>query len=167
MANEKNSSRRANYSLFIGGLILGIVITGFAVTFSMPKMMLNIHKSNLSFEETVSSIEKSAVERGWKVPKIYDLQKSLLDAGQDDIGRMKIISICQPEHAYNVLSHDGRKKVSAMMPCRIGVYETKSGDIYISGMNIGLMSKMFGGEIEKVMVKVDEEEKEMLKEIIE
>ncbi len=53
------------------------------------------------------------------------------------------------------------------MPCRFGVYETKDGQVYISGMNIGLMSKMFGGIIEEVMGRVTEEEKEMLKDIIE
>ena len=52
------------------------------------------------------------------------------------------------------------------MPCRVGVYETKDGQVYISEMNIRLMSKMFGGIIEKVMGRVAEEEEEMLKDII-
>jgi uncharacterized protein (DUF302 family) len=166
MASEKSTGKRTNLSLFIAGLILGIVITGFTVTFSMPKMMLTIHKSKLGFEETVSTIEKSAIERGWKVHKIYNLQKSISESGQGDIGRVKVISLCQPEHAYSILVDDSRKKVSAMMPSRLGVYETKKGDVYITGINIELMSKMFGGEIEKAMVKVDEEQTEMLKEII-
>ena len=36
----------------------------------------------------------------------------------------------------------------------------------LSGMNIGLMSKMFGGTIEKIMGEVAKEEKDMLEGII-
>ena len=52
------------------------------------------------------------------------------------------------------------------MPCRIGVYETQSGKVMISGMNMGLMSKMFGGNIAKVMGGVAEEEDEMLDQVV-
>ena len=37
------------------------------------------------------------------------------------------------------------------MPLTIGVYEDKSGQVYVSELNIGMMGKMFGGTIAKVM----------------
>jgi len=165
MADSKKTGKATHISFFIGGLVLGIALTAFIVTFSMPRMMLTVHRSKLGFEETVSKIEQLAIDKGWKVPKIYDIQKSLMAAGHADMQRLKIISICQPDHAYEILKDDGRKKVSAIMPCRLGIYETKDGKVYISGMNLGLMSKMFGGVIEKVMANVADEEKEMLESI--
>lgn len=155
-----------NIGLALIGFVCGMVLMGIVMWTVMPNMMLNIHKSRLSFEETVSAINKSALERGWKVPKIYDIQKSLMEAGHKDMTKIKILSICQPTHAYNILKDDENKKVTAIMPCRIGVYESQDGQVYVSEMNIGLMSKMFGGTIEEVMGGVAEEEKEMLKGII-
>ena len=64
------------------------------------------------------------------------------------------------------MKDDTDKKVTAIMPCRIGVYETVDGRVFISEMNMGLMSKMFGGTIAEVMGGVAEEEKEMLRDIV-
>jgi len=52
-----------------------------------------------------------------------------------------------------------------MMPCRIGIYEA-DGEVYVTRLNIGLMSKMFGGSIADVMGKVSDEEHRMLSAII-
>ena len=151
---------------FVAGLVIGLIVMGVAVWTLMPGMMITVHESKLGFEETVSAINESAIERGWTVPKIYDIQASLKKAGHEDMTRVKILSICQPDHAYSILKDDTNKKVTAIMPCRIGVYETADGRVFISEMNIGLMSKMFGGTIAEVMGGVAEEEKEMLRDIV-
>ena len=163
----ENTNKPASHHLaaFIGGLVIGIALTAVMIVFSMPKMMINVHKSSLDFDQTVTTIEASFKQAGWKVPKTYDLQKSLLDAGQGDVGRVKVLSVCAPEHAHEILKDFGNRKVTAMMPCRIGVFEDSKGNVYISEMNVGLMSKMFGGVIEKTMGKVADEEKAILEKI--
>jgi uncharacterized protein (DUF302 family) len=120
----------------------------------------------MSLNETVVAIEQSALNRGWMVPKVYDLQASLTKAGHVDARPMKILSICQPDHAYAILSESDNRKVTAMMPCRIGVFEGDDGQVYVARMNIGLMSKMFGGTIQTVMGQVAAEEHEMLQGIV-
>jgi uncharacterized protein (DUF302 family) len=166
MSEEKSQSRGYRISFFIGGLILGIALTGFIVAFSLPRMMIDVQESKLDFEQTVSKIQEAATANGWTVSKVYNIQQSLLDQGKQDIGNMRVFSICKPEYAEEILKADGRKKVSAMMPCRISVYETENGRVYIAGMNVGLMSKMFGGTIEEVMKKVAKEQEEMLQPIL-
>ncbi|MBD3217050.1 MAG: DUF302 domain-containing protein [candidate division Zixibacteria bacterium] len=161
MAEDKNQTKGYKISFFIGGLILGIALTGFAIAFSMPRMMIEVNESKLEFDETVTQIQEAAAANGWTVSKVYNIQKSLLDEGKQDIGRLRVFSICKPEHAEEILKADGRKKVSAMMPCRVSVYETGDGRVYIAGMNVGLMSKLFGGVIEEVMKKVAEEQEQM------
>jgi hypothetical protein len=37
------------------------------------------------------------------------------------------------------------------MPIEIGIYEDKSGRVYVSELNVGLLGKMFGGTIAEVM----------------
>ncbi len=149
--------------LFAGGLVAGAVIMGLVAWNMMPGMMLTVHESQFGFDETVEFVTASATKHGWQVPKIYDLQASLVKAGHDDMTRVKVLSLCQPDHAYGVLHHDENKKITAIMPCRVGVYEDASGKVYISEMNMGLMSRMFGGSIAEVMGKVAEEEHEMMK----
>lgn len=165
--NTENKTKSHHLAAFLGGLVAGIAITALLISFSLPKMMIEVHSSNKSFDATVTAIETQYQASNWKVPKIYDLQKSLLDAGQEDVGRVKVISVCAPEHAYNLLKHDRYKKISAMMPCRLGVYEDEDGKVFITSMNSALLSKMFGGVIEKTMTKVSKDQKEILKKILE
>lgn len=155
-----------NIMTFLTGLIFGILLTGLAAWLIMPKMMLHVSDSTLSFEDTVSRIEQESLAAGWKVPKVYNLQKTLYESGYENMTKMKILSVCQPDHAFAILSNDENKMVAGMMPCRIGVYETADGTVKIAQMNIGLMSKLFGGTIEKVMGKVAVEEENILRGII-
>lgn len=156
-------------NLIIGiviGLVVGGLGTGLVFWNTMPSMMLEVEQSNLPFEETVSFIQQTAIDNQWQVPKIYDLKASLDKAGHSDMRNLKVLSLCQPDHAYNILSDDNNKMVSAMMPCRIGVFEDASGNVKIARMNVGLMSKMFGGSIETTMTAVADEENRMLASIL-
>jgi uncharacterized protein (DUF302 family) len=149
------------------GLVLGIVLTGVAVVVMMPKMMIKVYPSKYGVDETAAAVEKAALDKNWKVPKIYDIQKTLADAGHKDMTPLKIVSICQPHHAYNILKPNDRDKmVSAIMPCRVGVFQGNDGKTYIAEMNMGLMSSLFGGNIAKVMGVVAKEEAEMIEPLI-
>lgn len=152
---------------FIIGILAGVCGTAVAAFKLMPKMMLMDQISQLDFEETVVAIEKAALVRGWKVPKIYNIQKTLQDAGHEEMTRVKIISICQPHHAYNVLKADADKFVTAIMPCRLAVYEDAQKRVHIAEMNMGLMSKFFGPTVREIIGNhVAVEEKEMMAGIV-
>ena len=154
--------------MFFTGLIVGVILTAIAVFVFMPKLMVPVHESKLSVDETVATLEKSALDKGWLVPKVYNIQKTLAKNGHEDMSELQILSICQPDHAYNILTfNDKDKLVSGIMPCRIAVYKgQEDGKTYIAEMNMGLMSKMFGGNIAKVMAVVAAEEKEMVAPLI-
>lgn len=152
---------------FIVGLVVGLGGTAVAAFKLMPKLMLMDQISQLSFEDTVAAIEKAALDRGWKVPKIYDIQKTLQSAGHEDMTRVKIVSICQPHHAYNVLKSDADKFVTAIMPCRVAVYEDAQKRVHVAEMNMGLMSKSFGPTVRDIIGNhVAVEEKEMMAGIV-
>lgn len=153
--------------ILIVGLAVGASLTLLTVWFTMPKMMLHEVRSGLSFDDTVAGIEQAAIKAGWEVPKVYDLQASLSKAGKTDVSRMKVISMCQPDHADTILAEEKNRRVTAMMPCRIGVYEGDDGQVLMTQMNIGLMSRMFGGTIERVMRQVAAEEKTILARFVE
>jgi len=152
---------------FLTGLIAGIAVAAIAVWVIMPKMMINVYDSRYDFDTTVSTLEQSIKGTGtWKLPKIYDIQESFVKAGYTDMERVKIMSLCQPHHAYEILKKDENKFVTAIMPCRFSVFERKDGSVGVAGMNVGLMSQMFGGDIARVMSGVAEEEHKMLDKVI-
>ncbi|MCA9970696.1 MAG: DUF302 domain-containing protein, partial [Anaerolineales bacterium] len=154
---------KANPLSLVFGMLLGMAATAVAAFKLMPKLMLQVHQSRFGFEETVAAIEEAAKSRGWKVPKVYDIQKTLQDAGHADMTRVKIVSICQPHHAYNVLQDDADKFVTAIMPCRVAVYEDGQGRVQVAEMNMGLMSQFFSPAVREIIGKsVAVEEKEMM-----
>ena len=49
-----------------------------------------------------------------------------------------------------------------MMPCAFAVYEKSDGHIYVASMNVGIMGKVFGGEIDTTMSKVAQDDQKIL-----
>lgn len=135
--------------MFIIGLLVGIVATLVTILLVLPKQMFVVKESKLNFDETIAAIEKSAVENQWGVQHQYDLQATLKGKGFD-VKPVKVMSLCKPSHAYQILSGNEERLVSALMPCRIAIYE-KDGKTYISMLNSGLFSKFMGNKIKTVM----------------
>lgn len=149
------------------GVVIGGVLAGMAAWLAAPGLMLTVRPSRLAFAETVAAIQDAAATHGWKTPKVYDIQKSLIDAGHADAARVTVLSLCQTDHAYRVLREEANRKVSAVMPCRVGVYQGDDGRVYVAEINSALIGKMFGGTIATVMGEVAEEEHAMLKDALE
>ena len=64
---------------------------------------------------------------------------------------VRLVNLCHPQHAAKILSEDGARLVSVMMPCTIAVYEKSDGSIWAANMNASLMGGMFGGVVSEVM----------------
>lgn len=132
----------------------------------MGNIMFFEKKSELSFDDTVNKVSEAAKKNGWHVPDIRNLQEVYHKAGHKDMTKIKAITICKPHGAYKILSYDKNKRLAAMMPMQLAVYERKNGDVYVSGMNIGFMGKMFGGVITEVMNEGARDIKKTLNSII-
>lgn len=118
--------------------------------------------SPLGFEETIAKIKSNAKALGWKVPKKWakNFQRNLKRVTKVDIGRNLVIEMCEPYAAVELLIHDKYKKFLSMMPCSVAVYEKSDGKVYISMMNMRLLSKMFPGKevvelVEKLAPQMD------------
>lgn len=138
-------------TLFIGAALA--LFIGFKV---LPGMMINETLSPLSFDETVEKIEANAKELGWKVPKKWkaNFQANFIKVLDFDIGPTKLIKMCEPQAAVDILKHDRYKSLAVMMPCTVAVYEKSDGKVYIGTMNMRLLGMMFGGEVNKVIKRI-------------
>lgn len=129
----------------------------------MEDMFIEV-PSPLGFEETLEEIEVNAKALGWKVPKKWkvNFQKNLKKVTDIDIGKNRVLKMCAPEPAAKLLVQDKYKKLTALMPCTIAVYEKSDGKVYISLLNMQIMGKMYGGDLQKMADTLGPEMMEMV-----
>ncbi len=132
--------------------IAGAVVVAAIVFYSLPGLMIKEIPSPYSFDETLEKIEANAKAEGWKVPKTWkvNFQKNLLKVVKIDIGPNKLIKMCEPKAAADILIHDELKRLSVMMPCTIGIYEKSDGKTYITIMNMKILGLLFGDVVDGI-----------------
>lgn len=141
-----------NKSILFGlvGLISGVVITLAAIFFSAQSVFFNEQETNRDFETSVEVFKETAKEKGWSIPTVHDMQKTMAKFG-NDVHKAEVFELCHPDHAYEILSRDAERIVMSMMPCRVAIYEKSDGKTYVSAMNTGLMGNMMKGVVPEVM----------------
>ncbi len=150
----------------LAGFIAGAASVLLVAVNMFPSMMITTKESRFGFEETVNMIDESSTDNGWAVLKEWDIGKRMINAGYEDAPRVKVIELCHAENTYNVLKNEDDMFVSAIMPCRMAVYERGDGKVFISRMNIGLISRLFSPNVKKVMSGVAEDDFKITKEIV-
>ena len=152
------------FIMFFVGIIVGGLMVTVVVVVILPKQMFVVKESKLNFDETVDAIVQSAKEQKWNMPHQYDLQATMKKHGFS-VKPVKVFSLCKPEHAYKILSSENERAVSALMPCRVAVYE-KGGKTYVSMLNSGLFSKFMGKKVSEVMSAASAENQQILTPVI-
>ncbi|MGC9342136.1 MAG: DUF302 domain-containing protein [Bacteroidales bacterium] len=140
-----------NFSFLIIGLILGAVLAVIIVFYASPAIILKEDQSKYSFEESLALLEAEIAESGWKIPVKHDLQATLIKNGKDEVNKVTVLELCNPDLAEKILKTDDERVVSNMMPCRIALYEKSDGNTYYSRMNSGLLAKPMGKVSRKQM----------------
>ena len=164
MNTATQTTSKAKYILI--GVIIGAILTGLTIVFTMPGLMISVHESRYSsVEETVSQLQAAIKKHGWSSPMVRDMNAAMEKGGHPSKRTVRLVELCKAEYAQKVL--ETNPEVSTLMPCAWGVFTGNDGKIYIAGMNMGLMGKMFGGNIAKIMGgAVAGEEEAMLAEVI-
>ena len=136
--------------------ILGAVVAGAIGMYSLPSLMIKEVQSPYGFDETIEKVIANAKEMGWKVPKSWKInfKKNLLKTVKVDVGPNKVIGMCDPQAAADILIHDKLKQLAVMMPCSIAFYEKSDGKTYISIMNMGLLGTVFGDVVKGITTKL-------------
>lgn len=159
--NEKRlSPRHAFWALT--GFVVGVLVTVAVTAIAAPGLMIEERRSPYDVATTVQTIVTNATARGWVVPKIYDFREALARPAGPDLAPIRVVELCQRDYARELLKSGRNRFVATMMPCAIAVYEKEDGRTYVASMNVGLMGRLFGGEIRAIMGKVAEDDKEIL-----
>ena len=116
------------------GFVAGIVVTGILGWIMAPGLMLKETRSPYNAEKTVETIQASAKSRGWVIPSVTPLHKSIKKHTGHDLPPIYLVNICKGEYAHTILKEDQNKIVSVFMPCTISVYEKTDGHAYIGNI---------------------------------
>ena len=148
--------------------ITGGLVTVAAMVMAMRSKMVVPEKSSKTFEATCEAIEKVVPgTEGWSFPmESFDMSAKLAAKNglPDNIKQIRLYFMCNPKVAKIVLGAE--PKLSAIMPCSWSVYELADGSVWVSHMNIGMMSKMMGGVVGTSMGEVAETDDRFLEQVL-
>jgi len=150
--------------MFIVGLAVGIGLTLFVSFMVLSNKMFVVMESKYGFSETIHHLEQSAADNKWGIPHRYDLRATLEGKGFM-VDSVNVFSLCKPEFANEILGSNDKQLVSAIMPCRLAVYE-KDGKTYISMLNADLLSGFLGSDVKNVMETATAENMKILEPIV-
>lgn len=120
-------------------------------------------RSDKGFESAVEAIERTAVEKGFRVLHTHDVAGTLAEKGFPR-EPLKLVEICNARYASEVLKKD--VSVALMLPCPIAVY-TKDGKTFISTMKPSVLSDFYpeadlgetAAAVEKTVLEIIQEAK--------
>lgn len=146
--------------VFFCGLLVGCALAAVGFVTLMRRRMLAITPSRFAtVEETVAALEQGiAAADGWSSPATRDLNGMLAKHGVTFTPKVRLVELCKAPYAAEVLRDT--RAMATLMPCALAVYEDDAGKVWISRLNSGLLGKMFGGTVARVMgggVAVEEE----------
>lgn len=155
-----------NILLILTGFILGMVSLIVLMFVFFPSMMIETSESSMGYNETITAIDNNTIDHGWAVLRVWDMKRRMDNAGYEDSPRVSIIELCQADYTHRILKEENDRFISSIMPYRIAVYENADGKVYISRMNLGLMSKFFSSNVKEVMSEAVTDNKNILNEIL-
>jgi uncharacterized protein (DUF302 family) len=91
------------------------------------------------FDAAVEAVLVKTKEKGFGVLHVHDVRATLAAKGFDR-APLKIIEICHPKHAHDVLEKD--VKISLMLPCPVSVY-VQGGKTFISALRPNVISQFY------------------------
>lgn len=147
------------------GFIVGLLALTVSGYYGAIQLMVAETESPFDFQTTVQTIANAAKDKGWQVPKVYELCKGLAKHGYK-VRPVAVIELCQPAYAADLLGRDDTRMVSSFMPCRISVYQQSNGRVVISRMNTGLMSRLFPAKVARVMARASKETEQILARVL-
>lgn len=151
--------------MFLAGFFSGFILVGAILMYIFRRIMFSVNESKFDFVRTVEALTESTKNNDWKMPHEYDLQQIMTNNGFT-VRPVKVFSICKPDIAVRILGNDKHRAVSAMMPCRIAIYEKADGKAYISRINPVLFARLLGGKAGAIMGEAGEGSERILKSVI-
>jgi len=77
--------------------------------------------SDKTVDQATDDLKSAVTRHGFGVLHEYDLKATLASKGFELPNECRILEICNPQQAFEVLSH--AMDMNVMLPCRVSIYE--------------------------------------------
>ena len=104
--------------------------------------MIHIVQTDKSVEQAAADLAVAVQKHGFGVLHTYDLQATMKEKGVEFPHACRILEVCNPHRAAEVLSAD--MQICLALPCRISVFE-EAGETKIGTLRPGQMMEIFPG----------------------
>jgi uncharacterized protein (DUF302 family) len=116
--------------------------------------MLYTRQTDNSFEDVCKKIQAEAIQNKLGVLAVIDLKEKLNSKGVEFEPQCRIIEVCNPVQAKLVLQ--ANMKISAVLPCRISVYQD-SGKVTVASLRPSAVLSLFGNpEIQPIAQQIED-----------
>jgi uncharacterized protein (DUF302 family) len=123
--------------------------------------MLYVVETKKPFDVAVKDLEEGVKRNRFGVLHIHDLKGTLKEKGIDFPHACKILEVCNPHRAADILKHD--MTVNLALPCRISVYE-EGGKVKIGMVRPTALLNLFPGS-DRLRAVAEEVERETIRMI--
>jgi len=140
------------------------IIPGLAVaqgTAGDRPQLVQVVQSKKSFPETLKAFKEEVSKAGWSLLNVNNLAGVLSERGFT-LHPVVVLDVCSGKHSSRILSNDDYRPFSAFMPCRVSIYQTSDGRVYIARMNAGAVTEIMLTGVAEVMLASDKEIAEII-----
>jgi len=125
--------------------------------------MLYVTESHKDVETAARDLEEAVKRNKFGVLHVHDLQKTLKEKGVDFPNACRILEVCNPQRAAQVLT--GNMGMNMALPCRISVYQ-EEGKTKIGMIRPTALLALFPGaaDLKTVAEEVERETMRMIDE---
>jgi uncharacterized protein (DUF302 family) len=133
------------------------------LTLREGKAMLYVVETKKDVETAARDLEEAVKRNKFGVLHVHDLQKTLKEKGVDFPNACRILEVCNPQRAVQVLTKN--MGMNTALPCRISVYQ-EGGKTKIGMILPTALLALFPGsaDLKPVAEEVERETKRMIDE---
>jgi len=152
-----------NFIIVVISVFVGAIFGAKFIEYFAKNSLIIEHKSPYDYNKTIETIvNRINASNGWKVISIINQSEEVKKGSNKNIGDVTIIKYCNAKHSGEMLSSDDRKKMAVSMPISIAVYNKSTGETIVATTNGILMSKLYGGETERIIEYVSKDVENIL-----
>lgn len=107
------------------------------------------------FAQTLRAFQDEVAKAGWSVLHVNNIAGVLSERGFT-VHPVVILDVCSGSYSTRILSKDEYRSASAMMPCRVSIYQSSDGKVFVARMDIGGFAALMPPEVASVMAGADE-----------
>jgi len=123
--------------------------------------LVQVVQSSKSFSETLTAFREEAGKAGWSILNENNMAGVLSERGFT-LDPVVILDVCSGQYSARILGKDDYRPISAFMPCRVSIYKTSDGKVFVARMNTTAFVDMMPPEVAQVMSSSDQEVDEII-----